>query len=85
MKCLKSSLPLLSSLKALYDMKNINYLTSELDCTTRWNSIYYILQKFKYLQPALHLLQADERKVQKRYPNQNDMRSIFVIIIIFYN
>ncbi len=35
MKCLKSSLPLLSSLKALCDMKNINYLTLELDCATR--------------------------------------------------
>ena len=85
MKCLKSSLPLLSSLKALCDMKNINYLTPELDCATCWNSTYYMLQKFKYLQPALHLLQANERKVQQRYSNQNDMCSIFVIIIIFYN
>ena len=34
MKCLKSSLPLLSSLKALCDMKNINYLIPEFDYAT---------------------------------------------------
>ncbi len=60
---LQSSSPTITSLKILCTIKNIDYLTPKINCTTRWNSTYYMLKKFNYLQPTLQMLQADNRNV----------------------
>ena len=44
----------------------------------RWNSTYYMLKRFKELEPALVLLAADNRSINAFYPDNDDWSSIEV-------
>jgi len=76
MSYIKSSHPLNKALKALCQMKKTPYLAPELDVKTRWNSTYYMLEKWSKMEAALNLLVADDRTVHQRYPNENDLNKI---------
>jgi len=78
MAYIKSSHPVNEDLKALCKVKEIAYLAPELDVKTRWNSTYYMLEKFTRMETALNLLAADDLIVHQRYPNRNDRVKIKV-------
>ena len=82
MTYIKSSHPLNEALKALCNMKGIAYLTPEVDVKTRWNSTYYMLEKWTRMEAALNLLAADDRTVRQRYPNEDSRDNIKDIMII---
>ena len=69
---------LCDSLRTFCTLKNIKYLKPILDVETRWNSTYYMLKRFKELEPALALLAADDRTINALYPDDEDWRSIKV-------
>jgi hypothetical protein len=79
---IKSSHPLTEALKALCNVKGIPYLTPELDVKTRWNSTYYMLEKWTRMEAALKLLAADDRTVRQRYPDPDDRDNIKDTMII---
>ena len=76
MSYIKSSHPLNEALKTLCQMKKTPYLAPELDVKTRWNSTYYMLEKWSKMEAALNLLAADDRTVCQRYPNEDDLDKI---------
>ena len=80
MSTIKNSTSLCDSLRAFCSLKNIKYLKPILDVETRWNSTYYMLKRFKELEPALVLLAADNRSINAFYPDNDDWSSIEVII-----
>src|SRR5947209_5526876 len=82
MTYIKSSHPLNESLKGLCDVKWIAYLAPELDVKTRWNSTYYMLEKWTKMEAALNLLAADNQAVRQRYSDADDRDSIKDIITI---
>ncbi|CAG8825633.1 16584_t:CDS:2, partial [Cetraspora pellucida] len=55
--------------------KGIRYLKAELDMEVRWNSTFYILQKFKNIELALNLLSVDNNLIAELYPNNNDQQN----------
>ena len=75
---IKNSTQLCDSLRAFCDLKKIKYLKPILDVETRWNSTFYMLKRFKELEPALLLLAADNRLINALYPNNDDWNSIKV-------
>jgi hypothetical protein len=75
---IKNSTRLCDSLRAFCDLKKIKYLKPILDVETRWNSTFYMLKRFKELEPALLLLAADDRLINALYPDNNDWNSIKV-------
>jgi len=54
MKKIKNSVLLCNNLYKLW--KKLEYLWSEIDIETRWNSIYYMLCKFQRMEIALKML-----------------------------
>jgi hypothetical protein len=78
MSYIKSSQPVRDSLKMLCEVKGIDYLAPELDVNTRWNSTFYMLEKWKRMEPALNLLAADDSNVRRRYPANIDRVNIDV-------
>ena len=78
MMMIKNSTRLCDSLRTFCSVKNIKYLKPILDVDTRWNSIYYMLIRFKELQSALVLLAADNHSINNFYPNEGDWSSIKV-------
>ena len=78
MAYIKSSHPVNEDLKALCKVKEIAYLAPKLDVKMRWNSTYYMLEKFTRMETALNLLAADDLIVHQRYPNRNDRVKIKV-------
>jgi len=76
MSYIKFSHPLNEALKALCQMKKTPYLAPELDVKTKWNSTYYMLEKWSKMEAALNLLVADDQTVHQRYPNENDLDKI---------
>jgi zinc finger BED domain-containing protein 1 (E3 SUMO-protein ligase ZBED1) len=75
---IKNSTVLCDSLRAFCTLKNVKYLKPILDVDTRWNSTYYMLERFKKLEPALALLVADNRSINALYPDDEDWSSIKV-------
>jgi hypothetical protein len=75
---IKNSNRLCDSLRAFCSLKNIKYLKLIQDVETRWNSTYYMLKRFKELEPALALLAADDRTINVLYLDDEDWRSIKV-------
>lgn len=69
---IKNSTLLCDSLRAFCTLKNIKYLKPILDVSTRWNSTFYMLKRFKELEPALILLAADNHSINALYPNDED-------------
>ena len=65
-------------LRAFCSLKNIKYLKLIQDVETCWNSTYYMLKRFKELEPALALLVADDRTINVLYLDDEDWRSIKV-------
>ena len=78
MSYIKSSQPVRDSLKQLCRLKGIKYLAPELDVSTRWNSTYYMLEKWKRMEPALKLLAVDDRTVRQKYSRNSDQNNIDV-------
>lgn len=78
MNIIKNSTRLCDSLRAFCRLKNIKYLKPILDVETRWNSTYNMLKRFKALEPALVLLAADDRSINKLYPDDDGWSSIEV-------
>jgi len=78
MSYIKSSQPVRDSLKTLCKVKGIEYLAPELDVNTRWNSTFYMLEKWKRMEPALNLLAADNPNVCQRYLNDIDRVNVDV-------
>jgi hypothetical protein len=65
-------------------VKGIDYLAPELDVNTRWNSTFYMLEKWKRMEPALNLLSADDLNVRRRYLDDVDRINIDVSILSAY-
>src|SRR2546423_8725322 len=82
---IKVSTHLCNELRAICDLKKIKHLKTELDIETRWNSTYYMIKKFKKMEPALHLLAADNSSVTLLYPDSNDKEKLLVSINIIMN
>ena len=62
---IKASHLINNRLKVLCNVKGINYLAPELDIKTRWNSTYYMLEKWKRMESALNLLAADNPSINQ--------------------
>jgi len=75
---IKNSTRLCDSLRDFCSLKKIKYLKPILDVNTRWNSTYYMLKRFKELEPVLILLVADNPSINNLYPNNDDWNSIKV-------
>jgi len=75
---IRNSTRLCDSLRAFCALKNINYLKPFPDVETRWNSTFYMLKRFKELEPVLALLAADERSIDALYLDEEDWSSIKV-------
>ena len=78
MKILKNSTHLCDLLHILCNLKNIKYLKPILDCDTRWNSTFYMLQYLKELGLALALFLADNELIKELYPSDDDLIAIKV-------
>ena len=78
MSYLRASSTTNAELKVLCDIKNIKYLAPELDIKTRWNSTYYMLDKWQKMEPAINMLAADNRIIQRKCPSNNDCQKIQV-------
>jgi hypothetical protein len=78
MSAIKNSTRLCDSLRAFCHLKSTKYLKPILDVETRWNSTYYMLRRFKELEPALILLAADDQSISDLYPDDDDLNSIKV-------
>jgi len=61
-----------AELKVLCNIKNIKYLAPELDIKTRWNSTYYILDKWQKMELAINMLAADNRIIQRKCTSNSD-------------
>ncbi|CAG8736084.1 3705_t:CDS:2, partial [Cetraspora pellucida] len=72
MNYLKSFQPTNEALKCLCKAKNIKYLTPELDVKTRWDSVYYMLEKWKKLESVSKMLSIDNLVVGQHYPTKED-------------
>ena len=75
---IKNSTCLCDSLRAFCALKNVKYLKPILDVETRWNSTFYMLKRFKELEPVLALLAADDRSINALYPDNDDWSTIKV-------
>ena len=75
---IKNSNRLCDSLHAFCDLKKIKYLKPILDVKTCWNLTFYMLKRFKELEPTLLLLAADDRSINALYSNNDDWNSIKV-------
>jgi hypothetical protein len=78
MTYLKHSSTTNAELKILCNIKNIKYLAPELDIKTRWNSTYYMLDKWQRMEPALNMLAVDNQIIQKKNPSNSDRNKILV-------
>ena len=84
MSYIKNSSSVSNALKVLCNIKGIEYLAPEIDVKTRWNSTFYMLEKWKRMEPALNLLAADNQIVHQRYPDEDDRLSINVRFFFTY-
>ena len=75
---IRNSTNLTNSLRSFCAVKNMKFLKLIQDIDIRWNSTFYMLQRFKALEPALALLAADERSISALYPDEEDWNSIRV-------
>ncbi|GBB92186.1 hypothetical protein RclHR1_01980011 [Rhizophagus clarus] len=66
MSYIKTSQPVRDSLKVLCKVKGIDYLAPKLDVKTEWNSTFYMLEKWKSIEPALNLLAANDPNVRQK-------------------
>ena len=79
---IKSSQPVRDSLKMLCEVKEIDYLALELDINTRWNFTFYMLEKWKRMEPALNLLAVDDSNICQKYPVNIDRININISEIL---
>jgi zinc finger BED domain-containing protein 1 (E3 SUMO-protein ligase ZBED1) len=75
---IRNSTNLTNSLRRFCTVKNMKFLKPIQDIDIRWNSTFYMLQRFKALEPALALLATDERSISALYPDEEDWNSIRV-------
>lgn len=75
---IKNLTRLCDSLRAFCTLKNIKYLKPILDVDTRWNSTFYMLERFVKLKPVLALLATDNHSINALYPDEEDWSSIRV-------
>ena len=75
---IRNSTNLTNSLRSFCAVKNMKFLKLIQDIDICWNSTFYMLQRFKALEPALALLAADERSISALYPDEEDWNSIRV-------
>ncbi|CAG8560611.1 14250_t:CDS:2, partial [Cetraspora pellucida] len=73
---IKASVRLCDELRTLYKFKEIRYLKAELDMKVRWNSTFYMLQKFKNMELALNLFSIDNNSIAELYPNNDDQQKL---------
>ncbi|CAG8810487.1 17682_t:CDS:2, partial [Cetraspora pellucida] len=76
MSYIKSSHPTINNLKKLCEMKGVDYLAPELDVKHRWNSTYYMLNKWKKMESPLTMLAADDQIVRQKCPDKHDHANI---------
>ncbi|CAG8764138.1 7571_t:CDS:1, partial [Acaulospora morrowiae] len=76
MSYIKASQPTINNLKKLCEIKGINYLAPELDIKHRWNSTYYMLDKWKKMESPLTMFAADDQIVRQKFPDKNDCANI---------
>ena len=77
-KLIKKSTRICIALKQFCELKKIKYLKPMLDVEVRWNSTYYMLERFVKLESALVLLAADDETVKSLCPNNEDWIAIKV-------
>ncbi|CAG8799916.1 8989_t:CDS:2 [Cetraspora pellucida] len=82
MSKIRVSTCLCDDLHGLYKLKGIPYFKPELDVDTRWNSMYYILQKIKKIETSLKLLAADHPSIDLLYPNINEQQNLKDMLIL---
>lgn len=75
---IKNSTRLSEQLRIFCNIKNMPYYKPILDIETCWNSTYYMLKRFKQLEPALALLATDDSSIGNIYPDVNDLTAIKV-------
>ncbi|CAG8739737.1 17331_t:CDS:2, partial [Cetraspora pellucida] len=68
----QSMVRLCDELHALCDLKRIKYLKAKLNIEVRWNSTFYMLQKFKNIELALNLLSVNNNSIAELLPNHDD-------------
>ncbi|CAG8458855.1 16676_t:CDS:2 [Cetraspora pellucida] len=76
MSYIKMSQPTINNLKKLCEIKNIEYLAPELDVKHRWNSTYYMLNKWKRMESPLTMLVVDDLIIRQKCPDENDRANI---------
>ncbi|CAG8551792.1 6360_t:CDS:2 [Ambispora gerdemannii] len=70
------------SLRQYCITNGVTYLKPILDVKTRWNSTYYMLERFITLESVLFLLAKEYKSIQEIYPNENELKIIKDMIII---
>ena len=84
MSYIKASQPTINNLKKLCEIKSIKYLAPKLDVKHRWNSTYYMLNKWKKIESPLTMLAADDQIVREKFPDENDRVNIEVRAFFFF-
>ena len=78
MSKIKNSTCLSDELRTFCNVKKMQYCKPMLDIETRWNSTYYMLKRFRQLEPALASLAADDSGIENIYPDASDLTAIKV-------
>jgi hypothetical protein len=66
---LKNSNLMCDVLRNLCQVKSIQFRNSARDVETRWNSTYYMLQRFEQMEPALRLLEVEYPVISNLLPD----------------
>src|ERR1043166_6943832 len=69
MKKVKKSVLLCDDLRDLCVMEKLEYLRPEIDIETRWNSTFYMLNKFQKMETALKMLSIKHKSIFDLMPN----------------
>ncbi len=66
---LKNSSLMCDALRNLCQVKSIQFRNPARDVETRWNSTYYMLQRFEQMEPALRLLEVEYPVISNLLPD----------------
>ncbi|CAG8652439.1 3578_t:CDS:2, partial [Ambispora leptoticha] len=79
---IRRSQPCLEELKKIFAMKNQPVLMPELDCETRWNSLYLMLSKLYKIKDMTDILVVSMPQLKQQYMTIQDWNNIQIVITL---